>query len=51
MKSTLLGSALVASVSAAARSAPPDGAVTVCAKSCDYSTVSLMVQRLMRSHC
>ena len=44
MKSALLGSALVASVSAAARSAPPDGAVTVCSKSCDYSTVSFLVR-------
>ncbi|KAI3401828.1 hypothetical protein diail_8206 [Diaporthe ilicicola] len=39
MKSVLLGSALVASASAAARSAPPEGAVTVCSKGCDYGTI------------
>lgn len=40
MKSIALTTALVATVSATARSSPPDGAVTVCASDCDYTTVS-----------
>ncbi|ROV90044.1 hypothetical protein VSDG_08355 [Cytospora chrysosperma] len=40
MKSIALTTALVATVSATARSSPPDGAVTVCTSGdCDYSTI------------
>lgn len=44
MKSFALTTALVATVSATARSSPPDGAVTVCKSgNCDYTTVSAKV--------